>query len=151
MICGLGKRKGEIVSERAAGAKCAQALTLRHERAVARGATPRAQWVQVNRETVLQGEKMNRCGGVALAGCVSIAVALAGCASSPSGKPPLEVIPITAANLRGQASVYHEGWFIVSSTEKALAYAKEHSITSSASAMQQMGADIARQSAELRG
>lgn len=94
---------------------------------------------------------MNRLGRTAVAGCASLA--LAGCASSPTpdAKAPLEVIPITAANLRGQASVYHEGWFIVSSTEKAFAYAKEHSITDSGSAMRQMSADIARRGAELRG
>src|SRR4051812_12975366 len=46
-------------------------------------------------------------------------------------KTPAEVIPVTAANLRGHESLYHEGWFIVSSTDKALRYAKEHAITSS--------------------
>ena len=94
-------------------------------------------------------------GRAAVAGCVSAALALAGCASAPApasaAKPPSEIIPITAANLRGQESVYREGYLIVSSTEKAFAYAKEHSIKLSGSAMQQMGADIARHSAELSG
>lgn len=87
------------------------------------------------------------------AGCASVAVALAACASAPAptAKPPAEIIPITAANLRGQASVYHEGWFIVSSSDKAFAYAKEHSITSSGQAMRQMGAEIARHSGQLGG
>ena len=93
---------------------------------------------------------MNCLSKATIAGFLSVAVALAGCASNPAGKPPAEIMPITAANLRGQASIYHEGWFIVTSTEKAFAYAKEHSITSSGNAMQQMGADIARRSAELR-
>lgn len=97
-----------------------------------------------------------KCGGrAAVAGCASVAIALAGCASSQApasaAKPPSDIIPITAANLRGQESVYREGWFIVSSTEKAFAYAKEHSIKSSGSAMQQMEADLARHSTELSG
>jgi hypothetical protein len=98
---------------------------------------------------------MKSGGRAAVAGCVSVAVALAGCASAPAPAPaakrPSDIIPITAANLRGQESLYREGWFIVSSTEKAFAYAREHSIESSGSAMRQMGADIARHSAELGG
>lgn len=95
---------------------------------------------------------MKSGGRAAVAGCVSVAVTLAGCTSAPApasaAKRPSDIIPITAANLRGQQSVYREGYLIVSSTEKAFAYAKEHSITSSGSAMRQMGADIARHSAE---
>jgi hypothetical protein len=96
---------------------------------------------------------MHRGGKGTVVGCALAAVALSGCASTPApaSKPPSEIIPVTAANLRGQASVYHEGWLIVSSTEKAFAYAKEHSIVSSASAMRQMDADIARRGADLRG
>lgn len=94
---------------------------------------------------------MNRTHRSAVAAYASLALALAGCASTPAPRPPSEIIPITAANLRGQASLYHEGWFVVSSTEKALAYAKEHSITSSGAAMRQMSADIARRGADLRG
>src|SRR5258705_2446137 len=94
---------------------------------------------------------MKYVGRAAVAGFVSVAVALAGCASAPEPKPVSEIIPITAATLRGHESLYREGWFIVSSTEKALAYAKEHSITSSGGAMRQMRADIARHSAELSG
>jgi len=96
---------------------------------------------------------MNRRDRTAVASCASLALALAGCASAPAPalKPPSEIIPFTAANLRGQASLYHEGWFVVSSTEKAFAYAKEHSITSSGAAMRQMGADIARRGEDLRG
>jgi hypothetical protein len=83
------------------------------------------------------------------AGRLLMAVALAGCAStSAPPKPPSEIIPLTAANLRGHESLYREGWFIVTSTERAFAYAKEHSIDSSAGAMRQMGADIARRTTE---
>jgi hypothetical protein len=61
---------------------------------------------------------------------------------------PAEIIPITAANLRGHASLYHEGWFFISSTEKALAYAKQHSLTASGQALAQMQGDIKRHSVE---
>jgi hypothetical protein len=42
-----------------------------------------------------------------------------------------ETIPSTMANLHGQKTLYKEGWFVISSSEKALAYAKEHSIDQS--------------------
>ncbi len=75
-------------------------------------------------------------------------VAMAADASPAVKKTPAEVIPITAANLRGHESLYNEGWFIVSSTDKALSYAKEHAITSTGQAMAHMQADIARHSSE---
>ncbi len=93
-------------------------------------------------------------GKAVVTGGLVAAVLIAGCASTPESaapKSPSEVIPITAANLRGHESLYREGWFIVSSTEKAFAYAKEHSIASSGQAMRQMNADIARHTAELGG
>ena len=76
-------------------------------------------------------------------------VAMAADASPAVKKTPAEVIPITAANLRGHESLYNEGWFIVSSTDKALSYAKEHAITSTGQAMAHMQADIARHSSEF--
>lgn len=83
-----------------------------------------------------------------------VAALNAGCASPPASqavKSPSEIIPVTMSNLRSHESLYREGVFIVSSTEKALAYAKEHSIVSSGEAMRQMGADIARRTGELGG
>ncbi|MDH5301060.1 MAG: hypothetical protein OEW58_06830 [Gammaproteobacteria bacterium] len=59
------------------------------------------------------------------------------------------VIPITMANLRGQKALYKEGWFIVSSTENTLRYAREKSLRSSGQALQQMRAHLARHSGEL--
>jgi len=93
-----------------------------------------------------------KADGRAGASRLLVAVALAGCASTPAPpKPPSEIIPLTAANLRGHKSLYREGWFIVTSTERAFAYAKEHSIDSSAGAMRQMSADIARRTTEAGG
>lgn len=61
--------------------------------------------------------------------------------SAPVRRPPAEIIPITESNLRGHQSLYHEGWFVVSSTEKAFSYARQHSITSSGQAMSRALAD----------
>ncbi|MEO8333025.1 MAG: hypothetical protein ABI479_11390 [Gallionella sp.] len=74
---------------------------------------------------------------------------LASAAESPNEKKPVaEIIPITTSNLRGQESLYREGWFVVSSSENALSYAKEHSLTSSGRAMAQAGAEIKQHSAD---
>lgn len=54
----------------------------------------------------------------------------------------VDVIPITAANLRGHQQLYDEGWFVVTSSKKALDYAREHSIQSSALALQTMGRNL---------
>ncbi|HLB05866.1 MAG TPA: hypothetical protein VJL62_04045 [Thermodesulfobacteriota bacterium] len=59
-------------------------------------------------------------------------------AASPADKPTKDngssmedIIPLTAANIRGHKMLYTEGWFVVSSSEKAIEYAKEKSIISS--------------------
>ncbi len=49
-----------------------------------------------------------------------------------------DVIPLTIANLKGQQSLYQDGWFIITSSSKALNYAKKHSIDSSASALKKV-------------
>lgn len=51
------------------------------------------------------------------------------------GKTVADVIPITMANMRGHKALYEEGWFVVTSSEKALAYAKEKSVVSSRQAI----------------
>lgn len=48
---------------------------------------------------------------------------------------PAEILQITEANLIGHQSLYKEGWFVVTSSEKAFNYAKEHALVSSAQAM----------------
>ena len=53
-------------------------------------------------------------------------------ASQSTDKKPLdEIIYVTASNLRGHKSLYKDGWFVVSSSEKAFNYAKKHSVTAS--------------------
>jgi hypothetical protein len=63
-------------------------------------------------------------------------------------KTPAEIISVTEANLLGHKSLYKEGWFIVSSSEKAFSYAKEHSITASGDAMSRAIHDTKAHSAE---
>ena len=56
-----------------------------------------------------------------------------------------QTIPLTVANIKGHETLYNEGWFIITSSEKALAYAKQHSIDSSEQAIFK-----AKQSIKLR-
>lgn len=53
-----------------------------------------------------------------------------------------EIIPFTKANLRGHKNLYKDGWSVITSSEKALTYAYEHSITSSAQALIQLKEDL---------
>jgi len=72
-------------------------------------------------------------------------LALLGCTSGRSKKPTrpvADVVPLTAANLRGHRMIYKEGWFIVTSTERSLAYAKEASLTASWQAIVQVARDV---------
>jgi len=56
--------------------------------------------------------------------------------SSSNASVPIEdIIPTTVANIKGHKTMYEDGWFIISSSQKALAFAKEHSINSSAEAI----------------
>ena len=66
-----------------------------------------------------------------------ISLTLFACASNPPAekKTVEDVIPITMANMRGHQALYEEGWFVVTSSEKALAYAKEKSVISSREAV----------------
>lgn len=64
--------------------------------------------------------------------CISTTVASAADKPSQKNSSSMEdVIPLTVANIRGHKMLYTEGWFVVSSSEKALDYAKEKSIISS--------------------
>lgn len=80
---------------------------------------------------------------------VCAAVLAASPAAPPSAQPsPLEdVIPLTMGNLRGHAMLYDEGWFIVTSSRKAFAYAREKSIDSSGAALARAKKAIAKDTA----
>lgn len=54
------------------------------------------------------------------------------------GKTMEEVIPYTLGNIRWHKTLYKEGWKVVSSSEEAIRYAKEKSITSSGRAMAEL-------------
>ncbi len=69
-------------------------------------------------------------------------------ASETAKKPVKDVIPVTVANLKGQKSLYEDGWFIITSSEKALQYAKQHSIDSSAQALKKVKNSVQSRSNE---
>ena len=82
--------------------------------------------------------------------CIST-LGLAFAEDAPIKKTPAEIIPVTESNLRGQQSLYREGWFVISSTEKAFSYAKEHAVTSSGQAVSLAIADASSHSKEFQG
>lgn len=50
-------------------------------------------------------------------------------------KSPADILYVSVANLRGHQSLYRDGWFVVSSTQKTFRYAKECAVTASGRAM----------------
>jgi hypothetical protein len=54
-----------------------------------------------------------------------------------------DVIPLTMGNLRGHKMLYNEGWYVVTSSSKALDYAKKHSLTRSSDALADAAASAA--------
>jgi len=76
-------------------------------------------------------------------------VVIFGCASVTDNskhteqKSVEEIIPVTMANLRGHQSLYKEGWFVITSSEQALNYAREKSIISSRQALHSAAQSIA--------
>ena len=61
-----------------------------------------------------------------------------------------DVIPLTIGNLRGHKMLYNEGWFVVTSSKKAFEFAKERSLISSKTALQQVVSDTAKRSGEYK-
>lgn len=57
-----------------------------------------------------------------------------------------DVIPLTMGNLRGHTMLYNEGWYVVTSSRKALEFAKDHSITRSGDALAEAAAHAAGRS-----
>lgn len=65
----------------------------------------------------------------------------------PAGKQTVEdVIPLTMGNLRGHKMLYNEGWLVVTSSSKALDFAKKHSLTRSRDALADAAASAAGRS-----
>ena len=58
------------------------------------------------------------------------------------------VIPITMANLRGHQHLYSEGWFLVTSSQNALAYAKENGLQNAGQAFEQFSASVGKENTE---
>ncbi|MCP4298531.1 MAG: hypothetical protein GY786_23335, partial [Proteobacteria bacterium] len=60
-----------------------------------------------------------------------------------------QVMPLTYANMKGHKQLYNEGWYIVSSSEKAFSYAKEQAVYSSGEALEMAKKSIGKRSSEL--
>ncbi len=71
----------------------------------------------------------------------------AGAAESVDGK----TVSDSNAFFRGNKLLYREGWFIVTSTEKTLSYAKEHALTSSGNAISRALAELDRHTVTYGG
>ena len=54
-----------------------------------------------------------------------------------------DVIPLTVGNLRGHKMLYNEGWFIVTSSGRALEFAREHALLRSRDAVREAAANAA--------
>jgi hypothetical protein len=61
-----------------------------------------------------------------------------------------DVIPLTVGNIRGHKMLYNEGWYIVTSSSRALDYAKEKSIVSSKTALRRIADDTSKHSVEYK-
>ncbi len=68
--------------------------------------------------------------------------------ASQEKMPVEDVIPWTVGNMRGHKMLYNEGWFVVSSSRKAFAYAKEKSLQDSRTALQEALEKVSRDSQE---
>ena len=61
-----------------------------------------------------------------------------------------DVIPLTMGNLRGHKMLYDEGWFIVTSSSKALEFAKDRSLTRSGDALADAAASVSQRSKDYK-
>ena len=60
-----------------------------------------------------------------------------------------EIIPITTANIRGHSALYNEGWYVITSSDRALDYAHEKSVVSSREALTAAAQDMASRNQDL--
>ncbi|PJA24283.1 MAG: hypothetical protein COX57_09430 [Alphaproteobacteria bacterium CG_4_10_14_0_2_um_filter_63_37] len=78
-----------------------------------------------------------RTGWILRIGAPLLPLLLTACATTPP--PPQQTleqtIPTTMANLRGHQALYNEGWLVITSTQQALAQAREEAVESSAMAI----------------
>lgn len=77
---------------------------------------------------------------------VLLALVLAPAACRPDrprkATPVADVVPMTAANMRGHKMLYKEGWYVITSTQRSLDYARRTSITASWQALVQVARDV---------
>lgn len=87
---------------------------------------------------------------MALAALLAAGLLAARPASAGEASRVEDVIPLTMGNIRGHKMLFDEGWFVVTSSSKALAFAREKSIGSSRSAIQAAVADASGRNADLK-
>ena len=93
----------------------------------------------------MREQPLRRCPVPLMILAVASVSGWSGCASTQStaakadsGSRTIEdVIPLTTANIRGHRMLYNEGWFVITSSRKAFAYAKDKSIVSSGEAIRE--------------
>ena len=81
---------------------------------------------------------------------ILIALGFTACAdkTAPEKKSVQDVIPITMANMRGHKALYDEGWFVVTSSKEAFAFAKENAVVRSGQAIDEAQKHIRRHTKE---
>ena len=84
------------------------------------------------------------------AGTLLCGVSICPAQEAETKKTVEDVIPLTVANMRGHKMLYNEGWYIVSSSSKALDYAWRRGIVSSGEAIKQAGKSIAGRTSDLK-
>lgn len=62
-----------------------------------------------------------------------------------------EMIPLTAANVNGHKMLYNEGFFVITSSEKAFAYAADKSVQSSGAAIAKIAESVVARTKTLKG
>lgn len=67
-------------------------------------------------------------------------------ATAGASSPVEDVIPLTMGNLRGHKLLYDEGWYVVTSSRRALQFAREKSMDSSAEALRRVRSDAEKRS-----
>src|SRR5262249_36759110 len=70
--------------------------------------------------------------------------------SQKRGETLEDVIPLTAANIRGHQMLYNEGWFVISSSRNALQYAKAKSVVASGQAIREAQERVVARSVEYK-